>query len=90
MPSAPKIASDPLSGGVRSKELGIFLLQVAQLPHHHVVLVVADDGGVVDIVPAAVLPKGGLQILYSCQSAFPVHCFLFLSLSHIDLHGVKP
>mgnify|MGYP002624156703 CR=1 FL=1 len=78
-----KVASDLLGRGVRGNELRILLLQVGQLPHHHVVFVVTDDGSIVDIVPAAVLPKGGLQVFYSSKSAFPVHFSLKKSSSHV-------
>ena len=68
-----QVASYPLGGGVRYEELGKSLLEVLELIHQVVILVVADDGGIVHVIPAAVVPDDLPELLYPFFRFFFFH-----------------
>ena len=68
-----QVASYPLGGGVRHEELGKSLLEVLELIHQVVILIVADDGGIVHVIPAAVVPDDLPELLYPFFRFFFFH-----------------
>jgi hypothetical protein len=58
-----RLAADPLGRRVGRDELGVVALEPAQLVEQRVVLVVADDRVVEDVVAPAVLAQLGAELL---------------------------
>ena len=68
-----QVAADALGGRVRHEELGKCFLEVLELVHEVVILVVADHGSVVHVVPAAVVPDDLPELFYPFFRCFFLH-----------------
>jgi hypothetical protein len=68
-----EVASDPLGRGVGSDELGEGPLEVFELIHEVVIVIIAYDRGIVHIIPAAVVPDDLAELVYPSFSLFFLH-----------------
>ncbi len=78
--------ADPLGGRVGRDQFRVLLFQPPQFRHQRVVLRVADDGGIQDVVAVVVIVNFPAQLLHSLTDFFRDHADLHPSCREGDGH----